>query len=529
MTLGTTGIGSSGQGFFITALSVLTYKHFCILSIHCQKLLSAVRADFVCKIIMPEGSLSGFDLIYNVTGIVPYFFQEGFLFHFTFCNISKLHLPVCGQFRLAQFLGYQFQKLLCLGGQMDFIAFFLHQKAVKQFLNNIGPCGNSPQTTCLTESFRCLCIMTLHIAHRILHCCKKRCFCESCRWLCPACIHGYILYMQSLTFLHLWKLLIFQFLCIVSSILILFSVVRIFIHIFPSGTFYNFPAGSKKFSSNNSLHAHLFINKRRIQHTEESANYHIVNLTFFICHMVKLHKLLRRDNCMMVADLFIIHKTSICTNRLIHQCACRFSVRSCCAGSQSFFNCRNNILSNISGICPRISEYFVILIQTLHDIQSLLCRISIFPICLSLQCGQVIQTRCKGFFLFAGYGSYFQRLISENIGNLLCPFFIKSSEALTLWFLPCPGDITCFQGDSVIFLRLKCPYLFFPFRNHRQCRSLYTPAGKLGIIFTGKCPCTVHSHQPVSFRSCHSCSVQIIILMSVFQISESFFDSFVCN
>ena len=171
----------------------------------------------------------------------------------------------------------------------------------------------------------------------------------------------------------------------------------------------------------------------------------------------------------------------------------------------------------------------MILIQTLHDIQSLLCRISIFPICLSLQCGQVIQTRCKGFFLFAGYGSYFQRLISENIGNLLCPFFIKSSEALTLWFLPCPGDITCFQGDSVIFLRLKCPYLFFPFRNHRQCRSLYTPAGKLGIIFTGKCPCTVHSHQPVSFRSCHSCSVQIIIFMSVFQISESFFDSFVCN
>ena len=56
MTLGTTGIGSSGQGFFITALSVLTYKHFCILSIHCQKLLSAVRADLVCKIIMPEGS-----------------------------------------------------------------------------------------------------------------------------------------------------------------------------------------------------------------------------------------------------------------------------------------------------------------------------------------------------------------------------------------------------------------------------------------------------------------------------------------
>ena len=35
--------------------------------------------------------------------------------------------------------------------------------------------------------------------------------------------------------------------------------------------------------------------------------------------MVKLHKLLRRDNCMMITNLFIVHKISIGTNRLIHQ------------------------------------------------------------------------------------------------------------------------------------------------------------------------------------------------------------------
>ena len=171
----------------------------------------------------------------------------------------------------------------------------------------------------------------------------------------------------------------------------------------------------------------------------------------------------------------------------------------------------------------------MVLVQTLHNIQSLFCRIPIFLVCFSLKSRQVIQTRCKGFLLFAGYGRYLHRLVSDSIENFLHTFFIKSPEALTLWFLPCPDNITCFQGDSVIFLRLKCPYLFFPFRDHRQSGSLYSPAGKLGIIFTGKCPCTVHSHQPVSFRSCHSRSVQIIILMSVFQISESFFDSFVCN
>ena len=281
---------------------------------------------------MPEGSLSCFNLIYDITGIVPDLFQEGFLFHFPFCNISKLHFPVRCQFRFTQFLRYQFQKLFCLGSQMNFIAFLLHQKTVEQFLNNIRSCGNCSQTTRFTESFRSFRIMALHITHRILHCCKKCCFCESCRRLCPACIHRYILYVQSLTFLHLWKLLIFQCLCIISCILIIFSVVRIFIHIFPSGTFYNFSAGSKKFSCNSSLHAHLFINKRWIQHTEKSANYHVINFTFFICHMVKLYKLLRRDNCMMVTDLFIVHKTSICPNWLIHQCTCQFSIRSHCTG-----------------------------------------------------------------------------------------------------------------------------------------------------------------------------------------------------
>ena len=107
---------------------------------------------------MTKSSLSGFDLIYNVTGIVPDFFQEGFLFHFSFCDISKFHFPVCCQFRFAQFFRYQFQKLFCFGSQIDFISSLFHKEGVEKFFNNICSGGNCAKSTGFSQRLCCLCI-----------------------------------------------------------------------------------------------------------------------------------------------------------------------------------------------------------------------------------------------------------------------------------------------------------------------------------------------------------------------------------
>ena len=106
--------------------------------------------------------------------------------------------------------------------------------------------------------------------------------------------------------------------------------------------------------------------------------------------MVKLHKLFGGNNGVMVTDLFIVHKAGVGTNRLIQQYTCQFPVRSHCTGLQAFFNSRYNILANVSGICSRISKDFMVLIESLHDVQSLLRGIPIFLVGFPLQRSQII-------------------------------------------------------------------------------------------------------------------------------------------
>ena len=269
MTFWTAGIGRSGNCFFVSTFSVLAYQHLCILSIHCEKFLTAVRTDFICEIIMAERSLSGFNLIHDIAGIVSDFFQECLLFHFTFGNISKFHLPVCCQFWFAKFLRYQFQKLFCFRSQIYFFSFFLHHETVKQLLNDISSRCNSSKATGLTESLYRFRIMAFHKAYRVLHSRKQGCFCKSCRWFCFSYIYRHILYTQFFALFHLRKFLIFQLLRIVRYICVFLICVcvRIFVHFFPSCTFYNFTTGGKEFSCCQSFHTYLLINKWRIKYT----------------------------------------------------------------------------------------------------------------------------------------------------------------------------------------------------------------------------------------------------------------------
>ena len=64
--------------------------------------------------------------------------------------------------------------------------------------------------------------------------------------------------------------------------------------------------------------------------------------------MVKLHELLCRNDRMVVTDPFIVHKTSICADRFVQKCSCQFTIRTCTAGLESFFECRDYILADIT-------------------------------------------------------------------------------------------------------------------------------------------------------------------------------------
>lgn len=85
------------------------------------------------------------------------------------------------------------------------------------------------------------------------------------------------------------------------------------------------------------------------------------------------------------------------------------------------------------------------------------------------------------------------------------------------------------KRDPEIVLWLKIPDFILPHRDHGKSRRLYSPAGKLRIVFTCQCSRSVDSYQPVSLCSRRRRPVEIVVFFSVFQIMESIPDRFVCN
>ena len=187
MAFRTARIGGPGYCLSVSAFPVLAHQHFGILSVDCQKMFAAVRALLVCHIVMAEGSLSAFDLIYDLTGIFTNPCEEFILTELSVCNITELHLPVCGKLRLFQFFRNQLQKLFRLGGNVDLIASFFHHKAVEKLLDDVRSCGYRSKSTGLTKGFCRFFVVAFHKMNRIFHGTKKCGLCKSGRWFCFAC------------------------------------------------------------------------------------------------------------------------------------------------------------------------------------------------------------------------------------------------------------------------------------------------------------------------------------------------------
>ena len=79
--------------------------------------------------------------------------------------------------------------------------------------------------------------------------------------------------------------------------------------------------------------------------------------------MIQLYKLFCRNNCMMVTDFLIIHKTCIGLDWFVGKHTGKFPVRTCSTCLKTFFNSRNYVFSDISGIGPWISKNLMVLIE----------------------------------------------------------------------------------------------------------------------------------------------------------------------
>ena len=149
-------------------------------------------------------------------------------------------------------------------------------------------------------------------------------------------------------------------------------------------------SGIKMFSFHCSSQYRFFIFIRRIHNCQKSAHYHIVDFSFLITHMDIIWCLLRWNDCMMVADFCIIDKCRFLRQFAADQRSSKLPVNTGIDGLQTFFDRSHDICRQITWICSRICQYFMVLVQPLHDIQRFFCRKSKFLIRFPLQLCQVI-------------------------------------------------------------------------------------------------------------------------------------------
>ena len=58
MAFGAAGIGGTGNGLTVAALTILADQHFAVFAVHSQKLFAAAWADLVGEIVVAESALS---------------------------------------------------------------------------------------------------------------------------------------------------------------------------------------------------------------------------------------------------------------------------------------------------------------------------------------------------------------------------------------------------------------------------------------------------------------------------------------
>ena len=143
------GVSQAGEGFTVSAFSVLADEHTPVLSVYLQHKFAALRAFGARDIVVPEGSGGGFDFLYEGFGVPLNLTHEMTVCLFSFGDCLQAHLPLRGQLRALQILGHEGEELASLGSDMQFFAFLLHEKASQQFIDNVGAGGDSPQSSCL--------------------------------------------------------------------------------------------------------------------------------------------------------------------------------------------------------------------------------------------------------------------------------------------------------------------------------------------------------------------------------------------
>lgn len=178
---------------------------------------------------------------------------------------AQLLLPLGGQRRGLDFVRDQLQQLFSFCRDENVLAPFFQQKAVKQFLDDVGTGGNGAEPACFADRFDQLLAFIGHVFGRVLHRGQQACFRKRLRRFRFALCEGNLVDAQTVPFRHLRQ-------CLIRYIALLFLHVMV-VHLFPALRQDRFPPGKEKLAPHSRLDRGLLIGKRRVQHSQETLHH----------------------------------------------------------------------------------------------------------------------------------------------------------------------------------------------------------------------------------------------------------------
>ena len=169
------------------------------------------------------------------------------------------------------------------------------------------------------------------------------------------------------------------------------------------------------------------------------------------------------------------------------------------------------------------------LIEALHQIQGLFCRITEPCTGIALQLRQIVEQRRLFLFFLLFYFLQDKRIPFCFFCDLLCLFRIRNPCPARFFVLPGVYCAACCCHYGVVRLRDKFSDFLLALCNHGERRCLHTAAGKLCIVFACQCPRCVNANKPVRLCTGNSSPVEIIVLFRIFQAGKSLTDCLVGN
>ena len=221
------------------------------------------------------------------------------------------------------------------------------------------------------------------------------------------------------------------------------------------------------------------------------------------CVQISLQHTTGRQDSVMVGDFFPVDGAPCPGNGIVH--IFRSDAEKSFQFLGQFFQHFFILVCDIAAIGAWVGGEFF-LIKALRILQRLMRTVTQQTVCITLECGEVIERRwIFGLFLARDFLNRGYHLLSALRKELFCCIFFRNAAA------GCHKTARQFQSHRVELFRHKSGNGGFSFHRHGKCRGHNTPDCQRPTIQAGKKPGTIDADHPIGTFPAECSLIQCII------------------